>query len=116
MVGGTTNSPSVLVCGGSGRLPGQQSSDVLFIEVELDRASLTVSAVYVSPNFQGLKRLLESALVGKPLLEAETAGMEAIQEAYNSPFRGAARAALFQAAESFRMAEKKRQRAFLASR
>jgi len=87
------------VYGGMARLP-QWSAGTLMIEVEIERTTLLVVAVYVHPEFTALKRLIEEAIVGKTIAMIPTDGVQAITEHYYSPPRNAARAALLQAWEA----------------
>ncbi len=80
---------------------------MLMVELEMDPHSQSVLAVHVNPELQGLKRLLESAIVGHSVAEVPMIGVQAIKERYLSPFRNAARAALLHAWEAFAQFEKK---------
>ena len=91
------------VAGGVARLPQSSGSSpvLLTIEIEIDRSSQSVLAVYVNPDLGGLKRLIEGAIVGKSASAMAGAGAQAVMEHYHSPFRNAAHAALLHAWEAF---------------
>lgn len=90
-------------CGGTARLPHASGTGnaMLVVEVEIDPQSRSVVAVFVNPDLQGLKRLLESAVVGNSGADIQERAIRAIRERYLSPFRNAARAALLHALEVF---------------
>jgi hypothetical protein len=96
-----------LVCGGAARLPGTNGGEMLVIELEVERASQSIAAVYVNPEFAGLRRLIESALVGRPITELATTGVTVVADRYRSPFRNAARAALLSALEAYGLPRKR---------
>jgi hypothetical protein len=52
-----------MVCGGTARLPQSPSgaTTLLTVEVEVDRLTRSVTAVYVTPELQGLQRRLQLA-------------------------------------------------------
>jgi hypothetical protein len=97
-----------MVCGGTARLPHTPSgaTTLLTVEVEVDRLTRSVTAVYVTPELQGLQRLLESALVGHAADGIAVVGQQAINSCYYSPFRNAARAALLHTQDAFAHFEK----------
>lgn len=97
-----------MVCGGTARLPQTPNgaTTLLTVEVEVDRLTRSVTAVYVSPELQGLQRLLESALVGHSADGIAVVGQQAINSCYYSPFRNAARAALLHTQDAFAHFEK----------
>jgi hypothetical protein len=107
------DSSGILVCGGCARLPGSQAGEMLVVEVEVDRNSLCIVEVHVSPKFGGLRQLLKSELEGTLFTDITTKGVAAINHSYLSPFRSAARAALAHAAESYTMAQKRPRPVFL---
>ncbi len=84
------------------RLPQSSAgtSGLLTIELEVERTTQLVLAVYVYPECMALKRLIEEAIIGKTIAAIPTDGVQAIMEHYHSPFRNAARAALLQAWEA----------------
>jgi hypothetical protein len=96
-----------LLCVGCGRLPGFQKNEMLVVEIEVDRDSLRIVKVYISPDFEGLRQLLSSELEGMLFSDLPTAGTAAVNRLYLSPFRNAARAALRNAAESYAIAQKR---------
>ncbi|MGD0765905.1 MAG: hypothetical protein ABR978_06325 [Dehalococcoidia bacterium] len=98
-----------MICGGTGRLPQTPSgaTTLLTVEVEVDRLTRSVTAIFVNPEFQGLQRLLESALVGHAADAIAVVGQQAINSRYYSPPRNAARAALLHIQDAFAQFEKK---------
>ena len=97
----------ILLCVGCGRLPGVQKNEMLVIEIEVDSDSLRILKVHVSPDFEGLRQLLNSELEGMSFADLLTAGVATINRLYRSPFRNAACAALRNAAESYAVAQKR---------
>ena len=96
------------VCGGVARLP-QSSSNLpvlLTVEIEVDSTDQCVLAVHVNPDLGGLKRIIDDAVVGKPVSSIASAGAAAIMSHYHSPFRNAARAALVHAWEAYEQSGK----------
>ena len=102
-------------CSGSARLPQAYANTpaVLTVEIEVDPKTRSVLALFINPELGGLKRLLDSATVGRSIDDIPSLSADALKERYFSPLRNAARAALLHAWEAFQQYEGKQEPALL---